>query len=153
MAIYFEGEGTSWVSPEGETEKTLHNPNREATRTDSWTSVVIQIWFLLEIITLVITVPVLGLKLPARWSCSPRPQNTQGAPESKDVLLVSHPTVWALFASYNKKSLIERSLEAIKYLDYPREKLQVVIADDSTDQTVEIIDAKVRELNADGIGP
>ncbi|MDA4122129.1 MAG: glycosyltransferase [Thaumarchaeota archaeon] len=111
---------------------------------------VIQIWFVLEIITLVITVPVLGLEyywLVLLATSTKYPRDL----ESKEVLLTSHPTVSILFASYNERYVIERSLEAIKYLDYPREKLQVVIADDSTDQTIEIIDAKVRELNAAGI--
>ncbi len=111
---------------------------------------VIQIWFLLEIITLVITVPVLGLEyywLVLLATSTKYPRDL----ESKDVLLESHPTVSILIASYNEKYVIERSLEAMKQLDYPKEKLQVVIADDSNDQTVEIIDEKVRDLNAAGI--
>ena len=36
-------------------------------------------------------------------------------------------------------------------LDYPKDKIQVVVADDSTDETVHIIDDKVSELNYLGI--
>lgn len=111
---------------------------------------IIQAWFLIEIVTLAITLPVLGLEyywLVLLATSTKYPRNLA----SKDVLLKSHPTVSILFASFNEKYVIERSLDAVKNLDYPKDKLQVVIADDSDDQTVGIIDEKVRELNESGI--
>ena len=110
----------------------------------------IPIWFLIEIITLVITVPVLGLEyywLVLLGTSTKYPRDL----ESRNVQLTSHPTVSILIASFNEKYVIERSLEAMKNLDYPKDKLQVVIADDSDDQTVGIVDKKVRELNETGI--
>ena len=110
----------------------------------------IPIWFLVEIVTLVITVPVLGLEyywLVLLGTSTKYPRDL----ESRDVRLTSHPMVSILIASYNEKYVIERSLEAMKHLDYPKDKLQVVIADDSNDQTVDIVDEKVRELNETGI--
>jgi cellulose synthase/poly-beta-1,6-N-acetylglucosamine synthase-like glycosyltransferase len=112
--------------------------------------VAFQIWFLIEILTLVITVPVLGLEyywLVLLGMSTKYPRDL----ESKAVTLTSFPTVSILIASYNEKYVIERSLEALKHLDYPKDKLQVVVADDSNDQTVEIVDEKVRDLNASGI--
>ena len=70
---------------------------------------------------------------------------------SQDVRLESHPTVSVLIASFNERFVIERTLDAVKQIDYPKDKLQVVVADDSDDQTVEVIDAKARELNGLGI--
>ena len=111
---------------------------------------VIPIWVLIEIITLVITVPVLGLEyywLVLLATSTKYPRDL----ESRDVRLRSHPTVSILISSFNEKYVIGRSLEAIKNLDYPKDKLQVVVADDSNDQTVDVVDEKVRELSEAGI--
>jgi cellulose synthase/poly-beta-1,6-N-acetylglucosamine synthase-like glycosyltransferase len=111
---------------------------------------VIPIWVLIEIITLVITIPVLGLEyywLVLLATSTKYPRDL----ESRDVRLRSHPTVSILISSFNEKYVIGRSLEAMKNLDYPKDKLQVVIADDSNDQTVDVVDEKVRELNEAGI--
>ncbi|MGA2664225.1 MAG: glycosyltransferase [Nitrososphaerales archaeon] len=110
----------------------------------------IQAWFLIEIITLAITVPVLGLEyywLVLLATSTKYPRDL----ESRAVMLKDHPLVSVLIASYNEKYVIGRSLEALRQLDYPKERLQIVIADDSNDQTVAIIDEKVRELNEFGI--
>ncbi len=110
----------------------------------------IQPWFLVEVITLVITVPVLGLEyywLVLLGMSTKYPRDLEG----KDVKLSSHPTVSVLVASFNEKYVIARSLDALKHLDYPKERLQIVVADDSNDQTVQVIDDKVRELNDSGV--
>jgi len=110
----------------------------------------IQAWFLIEIITLAITLPVLGLEyywLVLLGTSTKYPRDL----ESSDVNLESHPIVSILIASFNERYVIEKSLEAMKNLEYPKDKLQVVVADDSNDQTVDIVDAKVRELNEKGI--
>src|SRR5438046_8677736 len=56
-----------------------------------------------------------------------------------------------LIATFNEKFVIANTLEAIKSLDYPRDKLLVVIADDSFDATVEVIDKNLLELNSLGM--
>src|SRR5213592_265536 len=61
------------------------------------------------------------------------------------------PFVSILIATFNEKFVIATTLDEIKNLDYPRDKLQVVVADDSSDETVEVIDQKVLELNSLGI--
>ena len=61
------------------------------------------------------------------------------------------PFVSFLIATFNEKFVIANTLDEIKNLDYPRDKLQVVVADDSSDETVEVIDQKVLELNSLGI--
>ena len=65
--------------------------------------------------------------------------------------LYSYPSVSILIAVFNEKNVIEKSLMAISKLDYPPEKLQVVVADDSIDDTVGIIDRVVYNLNVLGI--
>jgi cellulose synthase/poly-beta-1,6-N-acetylglucosamine synthase-like glycosyltransferase len=61
------------------------------------------------------------------------------------------PLVSILVASYNEKFVIGRTLDAIKSLEYPPGKLEVVVADDSTDDTRGVIDKKIEELNISGI--
>ncbi|HZY47118.1 MAG TPA: glycosyltransferase family 2 protein [Candidatus Bathyarchaeia archaeon] len=68
-----------------------------------------------------------------------------------DVSRQEKPNVSVLVAAYNEKFVIGRTFDAIKKLDYPLQKLQVVVADDSTDDTVQIIDEKISELNLLGI--
>ena len=69
----------------------------------------IQIWFLIEIITLVITFPVLGLEyywLVLLGTSTTYPRDL----ESREVVLQSHPTVSVLIASFNERYVIARSL-------------------------------------------
>src|SRR5207245_10543423 len=61
------------------------------------------------------------------------------------------PLVSVLIASYNEKFVIGRTLDAIRDLEYPAAKIQVIVADDSTDDTRTLIDEKVKELNSSGI--
>src|SRR5947199_1773963 len=61
------------------------------------------------------------------------------------------PLVSILIATFNEKFVIANTLDEIKNLDYPRDKLQVVVADESSDETSGVIDQKVLELNSLGI--
>jgi cellulose synthase/poly-beta-1,6-N-acetylglucosamine synthase-like glycosyltransferase len=110
----------------------------------------IPIWMLITAVTLVLSIPVFALEY--YWlfllGNSLRYPKNLGAEE---VDLKHHPLVSILIATFNERFVIEKSLDAMKALDYPKDKLQVVVADDSTDQTVELIDQKVRELNEAGI--
>ena len=49
------------------------------------------------------------------------------------------PTVTVIIAAYNEESVIARRIENLLELDYPRDKLQIVVSSDSsTDRTEEI---------------
>ena len=61
------------------------------------------------------------------------------------------PQVSILIATFNEKFVIGKTLDALKGLEYPRNKLIVVIADDSSDDTTVVIDEKLQELNRLGI--
>ncbi len=61
------------------------------------------------------------------------------------------PRVSVLIATYNEKFVIAKTLDAITRLDYPKEQLQIVVADDSTDETRDLIDRKTTELNNSGL--
>ena len=109
-----------------------------------------EIWLLLEVVTLAIGLPVLALEY--YWvillATSLKYPHTLAMDGPR---LARFPLVTVLIATFNEKYVIQRSLEAIKHLDYPKDRIQVVIADDSTDQTSSIIDEKVRDLAQAGI--
>lgn len=50
------------------------------------------------------------------------------------------PSVTLALPFYNEKFVVDRILDAVINLDYPPEKLQVIILDDSTDETSQKID-------------
>lgn len=58
----------------------------------------------------------------------------------------SWPTVTVQLPIYNEKYVVERLLEAISKLDYPSEKLEIQILDDSNDDTTELIVHKIETL-------
>jgi cellulose synthase/poly-beta-1,6-N-acetylglucosamine synthase-like glycosyltransferase len=52
----------------------------------------------------------------------------------------AEPTVSVIVAAYNEEAVIERRLENLLELDYPREKLEIVVASDaSSDRTNELV--------------
>jgi cellulose synthase/poly-beta-1,6-N-acetylglucosamine synthase-like glycosyltransferase len=65
----------------------------------------------------------------------------------KEVLKRFEPlTVSVIIPAYNGESYIGRKLESVLALDYPRERMQIiVVSDGSTDQTAEIVESYVVE--------
>jgi cellulose synthase/poly-beta-1,6-N-acetylglucosamine synthase-like glycosyltransferase len=51
---------------------------------------------------------------------------------------------------FNEMYVVERLLEAVAQLDYPKDKLEIQVLDDSTDETQGICRAKVNELQKRG---
>ena len=51
------------------------------------------------------------------------------------------PSVSILISAYNEESVIERKIQNLLELDYPKEKLEILIGDDgSADKTAEIVE-------------
>ena len=61
------------------------------------------------------------------------------------------PKVTIQLPMYNEMYVAERIIETAAAFDYPRDKFQIQVLDDSTDETKEIIAAKVAELAATGL--
>lgn len=55
------------------------------------------------------------------------------------------PSVTVQLPVYNEASVVDRAIEALARLDYPREKLEIQVLDDSDDETTKIALRKVRE--------
>jgi cellulose synthase/poly-beta-1,6-N-acetylglucosamine synthase-like glycosyltransferase len=61
------------------------------------------------------------------------------------------PRVTVQLPIFNELYVVERLLEAVSKLDYPRDLLDVQVLDDSTDETVELTARRVAELKAAGL--
>jgi cellulose synthase/poly-beta-1,6-N-acetylglucosamine synthase-like glycosyltransferase len=60
------------------------------------------------------------------------------------------PCITVQLPIYNEQYVVDRLVEAICKLDYPREKLDIQVLDDSTDETVNIASAVVERYAALG---
>jgi cellulose synthase/poly-beta-1,6-N-acetylglucosamine synthase-like glycosyltransferase len=61
------------------------------------------------------------------------------------------PTVTIQLPIYNEKYTVERLLSAITKLDYPSERLQIQVLDDSTDDTAQLVKRFVQEYKLRGV--
>ena len=61
------------------------------------------------------------------------------------------PYVTIQLPVYNEMYVMERLLDNIVILEYPREKLEIHVLDDSTDQSVESTKAQIKKLQKTGI--
>ncbi|MFY0606265.1 MAG: glycosyltransferase [Cyclobacteriaceae bacterium] len=67
-----------------------------------------------------------------------------------DKPLTEFPKVTVQLPLYNEKYVAERLIDCICALDYPKEKLEIQVLDDSTDETRDIVLAKVNDWQAKG---
>lgn len=61
------------------------------------------------------------------------------------------PAVTVQLPIYNEQVVVERLIRAVAALDYPRDRLEIQVLDDSTDETTAVAAAVVDELRANGI--
>lgn len=64
---------------------------------------------------------------------------------------VTTPKVTVQLPMFNEMYVAERIIETVAEFDYPRDRFQIQVLDDSTDETKDIIAAKVAEVSARGI--
>ena len=60
------------------------------------------------------------------------------------------PWVTVQLPLYNEMYVARRLLDAVAALNYPRERLEIQVLDDSTDETTRIVEEKVKSLQAQG---
>lgn len=68
-----------------------------------------------------------------------------------DFDLANAPVVTVQLPVYNELYVVERLIETVSQFDYPRDKFEIQVLDDSTDETVDVIAKKVAEVKARGI--
>ncbi len=61
------------------------------------------------------------------------------------------PPITVQLPLFNEMYVVERLVEAVSKLDYPRHLLEVQVLDDSTDETVKIAEAVVNKYKAEGL--
>jgi len=57
--------------------------------------------------------------------------------------LTGYPQVTVQLPIYNELHVVERLIDAVAALDYPRDRLQIQVLDDSTDETTRVAQARV----------
>src|SRR6516225_8559367 len=62
----------------------------------------------------------------------------------------SLPLVTIQLPIYNEVYVVERLLTAVGRIDYPKDKLEIQVLDDSTDDTVELAQREVNKLRSEG---
>jgi len=76
-----------------------------------------------------------------------RAESGRRAPRASD----ERPTVTVQLPLFNERTVAARLLRAVGELDYPPERLEIQVLDDSSDETCEIVDQEVAALVARGL--
>ena len=74
------------------------------------------------------------------------PPGVEPPPVTRD-----EPEVAVQLPIYNERYVAQRVIDAVARLDWPREKLEIQVLDDSNDETVGIVAERVRRWRAEGI--
>lgn len=82
----------------------------------------------------------------ARWYLR-KYQNEKSKPEP----LENFPFVTVQLPVYNEKYVIERLIDSVAKFDYPKDRFEIQILDDSTDETLELSENKAAEYRAQGL--
>ncbi|HMS17828.1 MAG TPA: glycosyltransferase [Planctomycetota bacterium] len=61
------------------------------------------------------------------------------------------PGITVQLPLYNEMYVIDRLLSSVAELEYPRDRFEIQVLDDSTDETVDIVRRRVHELKASGL--
>lgn len=69
----------------------------------------------------------------------------------KENLQNEFPFVTVQLPIYNELYVVERLIECISEFDYPKDKFEIQVLDDSTDETIEITKKKISEIKSKGI--
>ena len=77
--------------------------------------------------------------------------NSQAKKRKKLPILKEWPAVTIQLPIFNEKYTVERLLRAVTELDYPSERLQIQVLDDSTDDTARLVKGLVEEYKFDGL--
>lgn len=64
--------------------------------------------------------------------------------------LSEYPQVTIQLPVYNERYVVERLIDAVTKIEYPKAKMEIQILDDSTDDTIQIIEKKVNAYAANG---
>jgi cellulose synthase/poly-beta-1,6-N-acetylglucosamine synthase-like glycosyltransferase len=72
-------------------------------------------------------------------------------PAAVPSLLADWPSVTVQLPVYNELHVVERLIDAVADLDYPHDRLQIQVLDDSTDETTRLAQVRARRHRARGL--
>ncbi len=78
-------------------------------------------------------------------------QHRRESPQAPEFDPASLPPVTVQLPVFNESVVVERLIASAARLDYPADRLQIQVLDDSTDETTAIADSLVSQLRADGV--
>lgn len=70
--------------------------------------------------------------------------------EILDTAEMGTPSVTVQLPIYNEKYVAKRLVEAVCHMDYPKEKMRIMVLDDSDDDTVELLETVVNDYKKQG---
>ena len=70
--------------------------------------------------------------------------------ESHDVVDWGTPSVTVQLPIYNEKYVAKRLVDAVCHMDYPKDKMRIMVCDDSDDDTVELLENVVNDYKKQG---
>ncbi len=70
-------------------------------------------------------------------------------PHHEDVK--NHAFVTVQLPVYNEKNVVERLIESVCEMDWPHDRLEVLVLDDSTDETGGLVDAEIEKYRGRGV--
>jgi len=75
---------------------------------------------------------------------------SQSRKQQKTAVEIGEPTVTIQLPIYNEKYVAARLVNAVCSMDYPKDKMQIMVLDDSDDDTVEILEELIQEHKKNG---
>ena len=116
-----------------------------------WLSKVIMIIYF-ACLMLVFFYSVLQLSLAIAYVKNKRKKKTNDSEDNKPIFNPdTAPKVTVQLPMFNELYVADRIIETVAEFDYPRDKFQIQVLDDSTDETKDVIAKKVAEVAARGI--
>jgi len=91
------------------------------------------------------------LLLPHSYNCLYLVYAASSYSNRKKVRLKNHPKVSVHLPVYNEKYVVSRLIRAVCSLDWPRSRLEILVLDDSADETSSIVDSEVAHFRSRGV--
>lgn len=90
------------------------------------------------------------LLLPYGYNCFFMVYASDKYKMKKNDSIKNHPVVTVQLPVYNERYVVSRLIQAVCALDWPKDRLEVLILDDSIDDTCSIIDSEVAAFRSKG---
>ena len=70
--------------------------------------------------------------------------------ENEDTISIGEPTITIQLPIYNEKYVAKRLIDSVCELDYPKQKMRIMVLDDSDDNTTEKVAELVHNYKSNG---